>query len=90
MISPSVCCLSFDDLADYLALQDGRVVPFGLSMVEDTTYFGRLFNLSTQSPLCDDACAAEVLVAPATQQQRLGALCLAELVPQPTPPTPHG
>ena len=44
----------------------------------DTTYLGRLFNLSAHSPLRDSRCG-KPLVAPPPQQQALGAQRLVEL-----------
>src|ERR1700735_601123 len=52
-ISPSVCCFSFDTSLTTSPLRTVALVHLGSSRVDDTTYFGRLFNLSTHSTLLD-------------------------------------
>src|SRR6202020_1884957 len=52
-ISPSICCFSCDTSVTTSPLRTVALVHLGSSRVEDTTYFGRLFNLSTHSPLWD-------------------------------------
>src|SRR4029453_8699698 len=53
MISPCVCCFSLETSLTTSPFSTVAFVHLGSSRVEDTTYLGRLFNLSTHSPLWD-------------------------------------
>src|SRR6266446_4966423 len=53
-MSPASSCFSFETSVTTSPLSTVELVQRGRSRVEDTTYFGRLFNLSAHSPGRDD------------------------------------
>src|SRR5579875_2619254 len=53
-ISPSVCCFSFETSLRTSPFRTVTLVHLGSSSILDTTYLGRLFNVSAHSPLADD------------------------------------
>src|SRR5215813_2080767 len=52
-MSPASSCFSFETSFTASPLSTVELVHLGSSRVEDTTYLGRLFNLSAHSPLRD-------------------------------------
>jgi hypothetical protein len=52
-ISPSSSCFSFETSLTTSPFRTVELFQSGASRVEDTTYLGRLFNLSANSPLRD-------------------------------------
>ena len=57
-ISPSSSCFSFETASTASPLSTVELFQSGSSRVEDTTYLGRLFSLSANSPLRDGHRAA--------------------------------
>src|SRR5690349_3397703 len=57
-MSPSSSCFSFETASATSPVRTVALVQLGSSRVEDTTYLGRLFSLSAQSPLRDSHRAA--------------------------------
>src|SRR5437764_13946567 len=57
-MSPSSSCFSFETSSATSPVRTVALVHLGSSRVEDTTYLGRLFSLSAQSPLRDSQRAA--------------------------------
>src|SRR6266566_8734282 len=57
-MSPSSSCFSFETSFTTLPFKTVELLHLGSSRVEDTTYLGRLFNLSAHSPLRDTHRAA--------------------------------
>src|ERR1700744_283622 len=57
-MSPSNSCFSFDTSFTTSPSSSVELLHFGSQRVEDTTYLGRLFNLSAHSPLRDSHLAA--------------------------------
>src|SRR5260370_22996708 len=53
-MSPSSSCFSFETSVTTSPFRTVELFQRGCSRVEDTTYFGRLFNLSAHSPGRDD------------------------------------
>src|ERR1700745_4203031 len=52
-MSPPSSCFSFETASAASPVRTVALVHLGSSRVEDTTYLGRLFSLSAQSPLRD-------------------------------------
>src|SRR5713226_8282952 len=57
-MSPSSSCFSFETSSTTSPFRTVALLHLGPSRVEDTTYLGRLFNLSAHSPLRDSHRAA--------------------------------
>src|SRR5712692_9310181 len=57
-MSPSSSCFSFETSSTTSPLRTVELLHLGSSRVEDTTYLGRLFNLSAHAPLRDSHRAA--------------------------------
>src|SRR5450755_1125409 len=57
-MSPSSSCFSFETWSTTLPFSTVELLHLGSSRVEDTTYLGRLFSLSANSPLRDSHRAA--------------------------------
>src|SRR3984957_7479703 len=53
-MSPSISCRSFETSVTTSPRRTVALVQLGSARVEDTTYLGRLFNLSAHSPGRDD------------------------------------
>ena len=58
-MSPSSSCFSFETSFTTSPFRTVELFQSGSSRVEDTTYLGRLFNLSANSPLRDGHRAAK-------------------------------
>src|SRR5712691_12976191 len=72
-MSASSSCFSFETSVTTSPFRTVELFQSGSTRVEDTTYLGRLFNLSASSPFPEWPPRGEELVAPPTQQQGLGA-----------------
>src|SRR5256885_14376783 len=57
-MSPSTSCFSFETSVTTSPFRTVELLQVGSTRVEDTTYLGRLFNLSAHSPGRDDHRAA--------------------------------